>query len=551
MGSGKDTVLLQLEKFFGKKDSIETYIRLGIFILLLVCVFSRICLYLFPKDMWLDECLLYNGISSHGWKELFCGNLSAYMEKYTDTSWAQNYLPQSAPLLFVIISRIIISFIGNNQLCLTFLPFACSVLAVLLLFLICRKAGDIFYQFSTLAILSFCLTATYYTIEFKQYAGELFISLLLIFDALKKLDGPGFVHRDFPSLKTTIFYCLCILGSSPAILFIPGVILAEFLIARLGPVGKRPRINYGKILFLLLFVAVYYYFYLRAGNTPGMKEYWKSYFIPLRGWDAFWEYWVVTGSDIFYALFPGPNFSVLLFLGLLGGSALLWRHRPDFLLLLALPAVVTFLANFFFYPPGHGKAPHGGRLLLFLLPNAVLVAGWFYGWLLRKLAAVASYPPPPKWRKLQTFQRRTARIVFLGLLCAVLAGSLWDNGAYLYSRAYHIQQIGELVRIFRQNLRPESLNLVYGMSQPAYQYYQQVLGGAQPEVEYLPIHFEPLKARLEQLPEHRRVLLLFSQLRWKLLPKLPELEELFRARGREFVKIPAKDALLYILPAKQ
>lgn len=149
---------------------------------------------------------------------------------------------------------------------------------------------------------------------------------------------------------------------------------------------------------------------------------------------------------------------------------------------------------------------------------------------------------------------RVGRTAFVCLLCALVFVSARTNGRYLYAKDYQVQQLGELVRIFRCNRTPESLSLIYEMARPAYRYYQEQQESAEnPAVEILPKDFASVRARLEHLPEDRRVLILFSHLLWGRDGEsgMRELEEMFASRRREFVKIPARGALLYILPKKQ
>lgn len=279
---------------------------------------------------------------------------------------------QSAPFVFVILNKFILSYIGSNSLCIYFIPFVCSIFSVFVLLLICRKTGDLFYVFSSILIFSLCFTATYYSTEFKQYSLELLVSLLLLYAAIKNFDEPDRKYTFF-SLKRLFFYIICILCSSTAILVISGILVAEIIIVLYRKAISRLHLNYLNICILAGFIVVYYFFYLRSGNSQFMKNYWQHFFLPLN-WDGFWRYWPDTGAEIFLALFGSPKFAVLILVGLTGGSFMLLRTRPELFLLFSMPVLATLAANVFFYPPGHGGAPHGGRLLLFLLPNGVLVA---------------------------------------------------------------------------------------------------------------------------------------------------------------------------------
>lgn len=520
------TAVAFLEKAFGNKEEIETWLRIGSVFLLFLCLFSRTCMYLFPKDLWLDEGYLYELIRSKGFSELLQGHLGT----------------QSAPIFFVIINKLLLTYVGSDVALLYFLPFICSVISVITLFFLSHKIGDWFYVFFTMLIFSLCFTATYYSNEFKQYGMELLVSLLLLFSAIKNIEESRPDHQVL-SHKTLFFYCVCILCSSTAVLFIVGIILAEILICWRRHSLKSLNINYGSLLVLIIFISAYYFLYLKSGNSPHMKNYWQRYFIPL-DWASFWKYWPDVGVKIFHALFFGPlKSSVFVLAGVAGGSILLWRQKREYFLLLSLPVVVTLAANAFFYPPGHPwGAPIGGRLLLFLLPNGVLVAAWFYAWALSRLASGAMRAGSGQGRVLAPGLRRGLCAV---VLCGLVLGSAVANAKYLYGMDYRAQQIRELVRVIQSNSTPESLNLVYAGSYPAYQYYS-ALGGKKPPVESMPWAWEAVRARLEDLPENRRVFILFSQ------PEIArKAEAVLTARGRTFFKIPGYRTMLFILPEKE
>lgn len=510
------------ENTFGKKEDIQTYIKFSIFVLFLVCLFSRVCIYLFPKDLWLDEAFLFGALNKGRVSELVSGHLT---------------YNQSAPFLFVMINKLIITSLGSKPAIIRFLPFICSLISVIILLKICNKIGNSLYIFSVMLIFSLCFTPIYYAGEFKQYSVEMLISLLVLSGAINDV-YPGVNQYSLLSLKNTIFYIFCISCSSTGILFLAGILLAQIIIVWRRMALRDIKINYWNIFVLAIFIAAYYFFYLKSGNSQQMKNYWNRFMIPL-DWSAFWGYWGDTGVKIFQVLFAGPRkFSAYIFVGLVGGSIMLWRKERDLFLLLSMPIVVTFAANAVFYPPGDPWQPVGGRLLLFLLPNGVLVAGWFYAWVFSKLVAFATR------QARSAFWTRIRQLGCVTVLCGLAFGSMLANANYLYGMAYKVQQIAELVRIFQVNSTSESLNLVYGGAQPAYNYYEGLSGRKLP-VETMRWDWTAVKSRLEHLPDNRRILILFSGYH-----KFRELEDLFTAQGREFIKIPGWGAYLYILPKK-
>lgn len=528
------TLILGFKNVFENEKNVEAFLRLCVFALLAICLFFRCCIYLFSKDAWYDELALFDGITKSAPTDLFRGMLPHL---------------QSAPILFVLINRLIFTYFGDSLFHLHFLPFISSCIAIVLFYLLSKKIGNIFYTFCVLLLFSLCISPLYYTSEFKQYSTELLISLILIYFSIYNLYNESDVYNIL-SLKRIIIYYICFLFSTPAILYIGGILTAEIIIIWRRGALRKIRFVPWQVLLFGIFVLAYYYFYLHYSGQLMIAHY-KPHFIPLR-WDGFWNYMQKSAPSIFYYLFSGPASSpLLLFVGLIGGSILLWRTRRDLFLLLSLPIAVTFAANFFLYAPGIPGGRWGSRLMLFSMPNAMLVAGAFYAWLLKWLVALTACPARGQRRIGEVF-RCAGRFALACTLCGLIGASTWGSAYYLYTRQYQVIQISELSRAFLANITPESLNLIYGPAVFPFWYYQKKLGGKKPEVESLPYNYKPLIAKLEQLPPKRRILLLFSNLGVHVGEKgLREIEGMFKKQERIFFKIPGKDAVLYLLPEEE
>lgn len=515
----------QSKDFMSIKFDIDTCVKLGIASVFLLCIFTRICLFIFQKDLWLDEAALVQAINLSGWQDLLSGKL------------LNN---QSAPLLFVLINKGILSYSGTPTTLIYILPFICSLTSVIILFLVSRKVGDLFYVFSVMLIFSFCFTATYYAGEFKPYSTDICISLVLLYVTINTMKGSV---SGFWSLKNITLFFICVLASSTAAIYVAGILGAELIIAWRRGALRKLFVSWWKMLLLLFLICTYYCLYLKSGNSEAMRGYWKPYFIPL-SWEALLGYGK-TAAAIFEALFyTSREMSPLLILGLIGGSVLIWHKRREYFLLLSFPVLVTVCTNLFFYPPGHGGAPHGGRLLLFLLPNGVLVIAWFYAWILRKIASLID-PVCGMSKQVSRMPQCAGKIIFISMLLAIIGASLWTNGRYLWSNEYYFQQTRELIRIMQANHTVETLTLIYGPAYHAYAYYKP--GNLNHEIQVLPLDFVQLKTRLQELPKNRRIFILFSHYFRIGERGLKEIEVFFAAEGRDFLKIPAKGAVLYIL----
>lgn len=519
-----------------KQENVVNFLTLGIFALLAICLFSRISIYIFPKDIWWDEIALWNSINSLNFIKLFQVPLANM---------------QSAPLLFVVLNKIIFNCFGDTLLHIRFLSWLASCISVIALWFVCRKINDIYYTFCVLLLFSLCMVPLHYTVEFKQYTLEFLISIILIYSSICDLEKINF-NYDILSVRKLLLYSICFLFSTPAILLIAGILVAEVIIVWQRNSLKNIHLRYMTSIFFGIFSLCYYFFFLRHGAQK-MQSYWKEFFIP-HTWEGFWNYLPNAGANIFYNLFSGPIASspYWLFAGLIGGTILLWRTKKELFWLFTLPIGVVFLSNFFLYPPGTAWAGrYGTRVLLFAMPYGLLMSGVFYAWGLKKLVALTTVGSTShRWP--MAFFRCAGRTILACALCVLVFTSAWGNANYLYTGQYQGAQIRELVQTFRANSTQDSLDLVYAPTIYPFSYFQKQLGGKKLEVETLPYSFEPLKATLQHLPEKQRILMLFSNYLVQVGEKgLREIEEMFTAQGRIFFKIRAKYAVLYMLPEKQ
>lgn len=510
---------------------LKTALRWSVIAIFGICLFSRVVLYLAPKDIWQDEGLIFVAIQTSGWLDILRGRLINY---------------QSAPLLWLIFHKLVFEIFGYGHAVMYFLSFFSSCLSLLLLYGLCRKitggrqgedSGNL-YVFTTLLIYSLFSNLGFYTLQFKPYTSDLLVSLILLYSAFNAAQKTEKYVLFSPG--RTALYIACFLFSSTAILFITGIVAAEVIIAWRRGGFKSIRLNIYAISFFILFCIIYYFFFLKY-NSGDMRNYWKPWFIPL-DWQKFWEYWPTKGARIFRVLFDGPLPLPVLYIGLAGGSILMLLKKPACFLILFAPIAVTFASNFFLYPPGIHFGVIGGRLLLFLLPNSVLIMAWFYTWLLRGFIAFILNPSLLNY----SFPNRIrpyCRMLYFALLLLLVCASAFFNCTYIYNKAFYWEQTEIVTNILHANQTPDSLNLFYEGAYPMYYYYTVLNRKKLLPVEKIPRELEKAKNMIKELPRDRRIFILLLAY-WHR-----EFETIFKEQKRKFIKIIEKGTCLYILPA--
>lgn len=136
---------------------------LAILAILIITVAAYIRIYdLGERSLWLDEAWLANAVSEDSLK-----GVMASLE--------------STPPLFAIVAHYIISWLRNNEFTLRLLPCGFGIGSIILIFFLTRKLSNAKAALLALIPFAFAPKLVYYAKEFKQYSGDMFFAVLLVF----------------------------------------------------------------------------------------------------------------------------------------------------------------------------------------------------------------------------------------------------------------------------------------------------------------------------------------------------------------------------------
>ena len=298
--------------------------------ILILSFYLRLDAYLVNNSFFTDEVLLFANVFSKNYIQLI-QPLQFF---------------QSAPYIFLVLSKFIANHVGINELCLRFIAFFSSVVSV---FLFYKLITIIFKKRLTqsIALLTFGINyqLLFYTQTFKQYSSDILVITLYLYILLKYLN-------DLKSTKQYTFLglmsLLSIFTSFPAIIFIPAVYFALFITKR----------NILKILYAATYPAIgltlYYLLNLRFVNdSTYLHKYWQ------KGFQIFsFELYKMNFDFLFsYYCFP-----ILLLILLVIGFYFLYKNNKLLFCTFILTIFNTLLFAFLkIYPCER-------RLILFLLP---------------------------------------------------------------------------------------------------------------------------------------------------------------------------------------
>jgi len=287
--------------------------------LLFLGVLLRLRAYLADRSLWLDEAMLALNIIHRGFVGL----------------WKPLDMHQGAPVGFLMLVRSAVISFGTGEYALRLVPLLAGIAAVGLFYLLAKRV--LLTNALPLAVALFALSPSliYYSSEVKQYSLDVAIALLLILLAVEERIW-----------TLALIGAIAIWFSHPAIFILAGIGLAR---PRLWPIFPFLGISFATCYFLLLRHA-----------DPVLFVFWQANFMHLSPrWflDAFFDFFRTPGALDFIGL---AGFAFLC------GSVALWKRNRDMALLLLAPVAATLAAS------ALHKYPFGGRLVLFLLPIALL-----------------------------------------------------------------------------------------------------------------------------------------------------------------------------------
>ncbi|VTU00430.1 Uncharacterized protein OS=Chroococcidiopsis thermalis PCC 7203 GN=Chro_5069 PE=4 SV=1: PMT_2 [Gemmataceae bacterium] len=305
------------------------------------------------RDLWIDEAMLALNLVER--------TPAGLLEPL---AWNQG-----APAGFLLATKATISAAGASEWGLRLLPFVASVLGVAGFAWVSRRA--LAPPAATLALALFAVNPvlTSYAAECKQYAVDAAAAVGLLGVSLGLLRGTSGGWR-----YAVLAACgaAAVWFSHPAAFVLGGIgtaLLADAALAR----DRRRLLAAAATVgcWLASFAACYALTLRHLGTSRYLLDYWAGHFLPVPPTGPGDAVWLVDHAVDFF-VYPGglggSEFALGGLAALLGlvGVVELWRRRWPLAVALVLPAALALAAS------GAQKYPFAGRLLLFLVPLALL-----------------------------------------------------------------------------------------------------------------------------------------------------------------------------------
>lgn len=330
------------------KDILENKNTVKIFCLLIT--FLGVCLafiqYFLNRSLWLDEASLAIN----------------FIERDFSLLLAPLSINQVAPIGFLMIEKLLVTVLGNNEMALRLFPLCCYLLSIPFVFGFAIKLFPTKnVAFLSTAIFSITNSILRYSSEVKQYSTDVLVAAALIYVALT-----------FTFKNKRNYYALALIGST-TIWFSNVSIILLFTIGLYILYTESVKKNYMPVLSMipwLVSFGIYYFLFVRNHPTRTvMLDFWKDTFMPFNPVSIqFLQFWKLSLQSIYgWLLGFGPVWLLSFLLSLIGVFRLVRKKKHVAIYFLLFPMFVHVgLSSLKLYP-------FSGRLVLYLVPSIVLL----------------------------------------------------------------------------------------------------------------------------------------------------------------------------------
>jgi hypothetical protein len=274
---------------------------------------------------------------------------------------------QAAPIGFLLVKRLALDLLGNQELVLRLFPMLCGIASLFLFRGLAKRILPPFAAHVALGLFAISPQVIHFSSQVKQYSSDVAVTIFLLLAATwarKRL-------LDAPSVAVlSVSGAVAIWFSHPAI-FVLGGIGAAWACSELF------RRRYDSLAKLSLcgavwgasFVALYLISLQHVTSNSFLMSYWGRAFMPLPPTSIDDLKWF---PETFFGTFRDPG--GLFTFGLAAASFAigvdsLARRDPEACAMLVAPVLLALLAS------GLGRFPFSGRVILFVVPVLLLFIG--------------------------------------------------------------------------------------------------------------------------------------------------------------------------------
>jgi hypothetical protein len=439
--------------------------------------------FLLDRSLWLDEAKLALNVLERSPAKLFR---------------PLDYDQVAAPVGFLLLEKQAVVAFGEGERALRLVPLLAGVASLWLFFLVARRWLSPAETLLAVALFALAQPLVYYASEVKQYSTDVFVALALIWAAGRALDARP--HARWALVPAGV---LGVWLSHPAVFVAAGTGLTLVLSAWLR--GDRRRASLFAAIaaaWAASFLALYALVLSRAEPKGSFVRMWADGFPPVPPRSLADLLWPVRTFFGFFVDPAGLGLAGLAAVAFVLGCVRYGRSEPRVLALLVSPGLLTLLAALVHrYPfPTSGSLdsyPLPGRVVLFLVPAAMILVAAGVGWMAR------------------TADRD--RRLLAGVMAAFLLVSLAVDAASRPAHRIRLHELRPLVATIARDGRPDDLLVLNTRAMPVFRYYVRRLEAGSSFVDRLEVvelpgtnRWDVYEGRLQALPGGSRVWVLYA-----------------------------------------
>lgn len=395
----------------------------------------------------------------------------------------------TAPLAFVGIEKIVVMFLGTQDIVFRLVPLLSGILAVALLFFLARQAVGGIGALVCTAAFAVNWMVLFYSSDLRQYSTDICMTLIVY-----AVSARFFKQATITNAVLLAAAGLTALAISHPVIFVlassASVLLWRYRAERWAVV----RVMVIGAVWAVGFAALYALYYRTLGQNSYIINYWDDLngLMPIPPWkDPNW--FVIRTASFFSTVLAISWWPIALALCTVGVISFQRRGQWQWAAWLVGSVLFTLLGS------ATANYPFKGRLILFLVPAALLAMGEGVSAVARLLHA---YP---------ALNGTLTGMIAISLLWTPIGTTL---GMLRQPRSTpYPEDIKPVLEFIRENGQADDLVVVYDQAAPTYAYYAPFYELSGNPTLYLPEwRQEPRKylGFIDALPKNRRIWIVFS-----------------------------------------
>jgi hypothetical protein len=343
-------------------SNLQHFIKFSInhipYYLILWGIIVRLAQYLTNRSLWADEAVLALNIINRNYLKL------------TETLDYE----QGAPIGFLWVEKFIVQLLGNNEYSLRLFPLIAGIISLFLFWQLAKKILPPFAVNIALTLFVTSPSLIYYSSELKQYSSDVATVLLLSLVLFPFIEINKFSQKQV--IIFSLLGAIAIWFCHPAIFILAGIGISHLLINLYYNYHhvEKIKLDIGNLLIIasswgISFILFYLLSLQNLTNNKTLNTSWqmKDTF-PSSPIDIIWMF-DALGKFFYNPLSFKKGMDGVAIAFFLIGCISLYRRNKRFFLYIISPFCMTIFASYL------QKYPFGGRLVLFLIPYALLLIG--------------------------------------------------------------------------------------------------------------------------------------------------------------------------------